>query len=44
MFLYILQILLNIMYIIPHLYVVKDFWSLKILNQFWKKFFEFLKF
>jgi len=26
----------NIMYIIPHLYVVKDFWSSKILDKFWK--------
>jgi hypothetical protein len=24
------------MYIIPHLCVVKNFWSLKILDQFWK--------
>jgi hypothetical protein len=26
----------HIMYIIPHLYVVKDFWTFKILNQFWE--------
>jgi hypothetical protein len=25
-----------IMYIITHLYVVKDFWSSEILKQFWK--------
>jgi len=31
---------LHVMYIIPHLYVVKDFWSFKILDQFW----EFLSF
>jgi hypothetical protein len=31
------------MYIIPHLYVVKDFWNSKILNQFWKVF-KFLNF
>jgi hypothetical protein len=31
------------MYIIPHLYVVKDFWKFLIFDQFWK-FFEFLKF
>jgi hypothetical protein len=30
------------MYIVPHLYVVKDFWSLKILEHNFGKFFEFL--
>jgi len=36
MFFGILQLLLNIIYIIPHLYVAKDFWSFKSLDQFWK--------
>ncbi len=26
----------HIMYVLPHLCVAKDFWSFKILNQFWK--------
>jgi len=30
------------MYIVPHLYVVKDFWSFKILEQLWKVFWIFI--
>jgi hypothetical protein len=29
------------MYIITHLYVVKDFWSFEILKQFWNMFWTF---